>query len=50
LALSASDGKRYILDDGVNTLAWGHYKINKEKDRFLKAQKDDVSNVLQYNG
>ena len=28
IALSAQDDKRYILNDGVHTLAWGHYKIN----------------------
>ena len=28
VALSALDDKRYILSDGVHTLAWGHYKIN----------------------
>ena len=27
VALSALDDKRYILKDGVHTLAWGHYKI-----------------------
>ena len=27
IALSALDDKRYILNDGVHTLAWGHYKI-----------------------
>ena len=27
VALSAQDDKRYILGDGVHTLAWGHYKI-----------------------
>ena len=27
VALSAEDDKRYILNDGVHTLAWGHYKI-----------------------
>ena len=27
IALSALDDKRYILKDGVHTLAWGHYKI-----------------------
>jgi len=26
-ALSADDDKRYILDDGISTLPWGHYKI-----------------------
>ena len=27
VALSAQDDKRYILSNGVHTLAWGHYKI-----------------------
>ena len=27
VALSAEDDKRYILNDGIHTLAWGHYKI-----------------------
>ena len=30
VALSALDDKRYILDDGVHTLAWGHYKIRDD--------------------
>ena len=27
IALSSSDDKRHILDDGVHTLALGYYKI-----------------------
>jgi len=27
LVLSANDDKRYIMDDGINTLAYGHYKL-----------------------
>ena len=27
IALSALDDKRYILGDGIHTLAWGHHKI-----------------------
>jgi len=27
IALSANDDKRFILDDGIHTLAHGHYKI-----------------------
>ena len=27
IALSANDDKRYILEDGISTLALGHYKI-----------------------
>ena len=30
VALSAEDDKRYILSDGMDTLAWGHHKINKK--------------------
>ena len=29
IALSAIDDKRYILKDGMHTLAWGHYKIKE---------------------
>ena len=29
LFLCAFDDKRYILDDGVHTLAYGHYSIGK---------------------
>ena len=28
VALSAEDDKRYIMKDGVHTLAWGHHKLN----------------------
>ena len=27
IALSPFDDKRYILEDGIHTLAWGHYKL-----------------------
>ena len=28
VALSSDDDKRYILEDGIDTLAWGHYRIH----------------------
>jgi hypothetical protein len=28
------DDKRFILENSINTLAWGHYKIKDEKDKF----------------
>ena len=28
VALSAEDDKRYIMKDGIHTLAWGHHKLN----------------------
>ena len=30
VALSSNDDKRYILDEGIDTLAWGHHKIPSE--------------------
>ncbi|XP_054288220.1 uncharacterized protein LOC129003905 [Macrosteles quadrilineatus] len=27
IAMNANDDKRHILDDGINTLAYGHYKL-----------------------
>lgn len=27
ISLNCKDDKRYILSDGINTLAWGHHKI-----------------------
>lgn len=27
VALSSLDNKRFVLDDNINTYAWGHYKI-----------------------
>ena len=32
VALSMADDKRYILPDGIHTLAWGHYDIPPEDD------------------
>jgi hypothetical protein len=43
-AISAYDDKRFILEDGINTLAWGHYKIQIEKDKFLNHLKELKSN------
>ena len=38
IALSAADDKRYILSNGMDTLAWGHYKIKElEKLKNLKS-------------
>jgi len=31
LVLSANDDKRVIMDDGINTLAYGHYKLKRLK-------------------
>ena len=30
IGLSCYDDKRYILDDGISTLAYGHYKIESK--------------------
>ena len=34
VALSALDDKRYILSDGMDTLAWGHYKIKAARGLY----------------
>ena len=34
VALSADDDKRFILEDGIHTLAWGHYKINSKLSSY----------------
>ena len=33
-ALSAHDDKRHILENSINTLAWGHHQIKVKKDQF----------------
>jgi hypothetical protein len=39
-ALSAYDDKRFVLENGINTLAWGQYKINTETDKCLNYLKE----------
>ncbi|KAE9522948.1 hypothetical protein AGLY_016579 [Aphis glycines] len=34
-ALSVYDDKRFILDNGIDTLAWGHYKTNIDRNGFF---------------
>ena len=34
-ALSAHDDKRHILENSINTLAWGHHQIKLKKDEFF---------------
>ncbi|KAL4135504.1 hypothetical protein QTP88_007110 [Uroleucon formosanum] len=34
-ALSVYDDKRFILDNGIDTLAWGHYKTNIDRNDFV---------------
>ena len=36
VALCSDDDKRYILEDGINTLAWGHYKIPQNVQEQVK--------------
>ena len=28
IALSAADDKRYVMEDGISTLSYGHYRLN----------------------
>ena len=41
VALSSNDDKRYICEDGVHTLAWGHYRI--PSDVVLPIAQDVIS-------
>ncbi|CAI6372703.1 unnamed protein product [Macrosiphum euphorbiae] len=34
-ALSVYDDKRFILENGIDTLAWGHYKTNIDRNDFV---------------
>ena len=45
VALSANDDKRIILEDGIHTLAYGHYKCPMG---FLK-KPTDITSVVNYN-
>jgi hypothetical protein len=46
--LSYFDTKRYILDDGVHTLAFGHYKINL-MDIILRKQLRLFNELVKIN-
>jgi len=41
-ALSVYDDKRFILKNGIDTLPWGYYKINMDRNNFVKHQYSDV--------
>lgn len=38
--LSHSDDKRYLLDDGVTSLPWGHYNIPKDVEAALELEEN----------
>ena len=40
LALSAFDNKRYLLNCGIHSLPYGHWKINKFADYCLRCEID----------
>jgi len=35
VALSAEDDKRVIMEDGIHTLAYGHYSLKTEGVRYF---------------
>ena len=46
LALTSRDDKRFVLEDKINTLAWGHYKISDKDaenalESFLRIARDE---------
>ena len=38
VALSAEDDKRVVMEDGIHTLAYGHYSIKKLKGESTRAR------------
>ena len=52
IALSAFDDKRYYLADGIHSLAYGHYKIQKdEPDKiYQKSKKRKPDETREFSG
>ncbi|KAL4123173.1 hypothetical protein QTP88_015396 [Uroleucon formosanum] len=46
-ALSVYDDKRFILDNGIDTLAWGHYKTNIDRNDFVNHLNTLIKNQNQ---
>jgi hypothetical protein len=44
-ALGAHDDKRFILENGIDTLAWGHYKTEIPRENFV----DHINNLIKTN-
>lgn len=52
ISLSYLDDKRFICDNGVNTLAWGHYKeqfINEDDDFLIQIDENNIVNEFLKN-
>ena len=48
ISLSCFDDKRYVLDDGVNTLAYFHKNCNKKCDKNKNKYNNDNHNNDQW--
>ena len=44
LSLSPYDDKRYVLDDGETTLAYGHYKLSQPRREIIQQARESVIN------
>ncbi|VVC38918.1 Hypothetical protein CINCED_3A024946, partial [Cinara cedri] len=44
-ALSVYDDKRYILENGIDTVAWGHYSTKIKRDNF----REYLDNLIKKN-
>jgi len=44
-ALSAHDDKRFILENGIDTLAWGYYKTEISRENFI----GHINNIIKTN-
>ena len=52
IALSAFDDKRYYLADGIHSLAYGHYKIQKDETEKIhqKSKKRNLERTRKFSG
>ena len=50
IALSPNDDKRHILEDGMHTLALGHYRIYKKKKKIINNKIEKIVKDLGYIG
>jgi len=47
VALSAEDDKRVVIEDGIHTLAYGHYRLKKLKGTRAHARRD-IKSVIGF--
>jgi hypothetical protein len=49
IGLSCYDNKRYVLKDNINTLAYGHYRCENDKDEIEEVKEQIEENKIKRN-